>query len=238
MGMQLQLDASAAIGKKLTTQSDKAGDAEIVTCRISVKGLRVTRDQMDELSGLPIGTTAAFFNELGQPMQRVSFLLPKRELIASGTIEHRKESGASIAKLSLQDASVADLRFNLDIPGEQGPTAILSFTVCWKAAGDEVDDVRYLLRRSCYLKLKLTEPPQQMDIEQGQQGSAKGDGPGKGKVERKRLAAGETKEEAETPPPAPVVGDKFIRDVQEAARKNPRRPAAKAKGGGGRKGRR
>lgn len=159
--MQLKISTECTLGKKMQTAREKSGglEDEIVTCTIKVRAVRVDRDSMDELAGLPIGCTAMLFNELGAPFQHMSFLLPKRVLLGTGTIEHQRESGAVSAALKLKDALVDSLRFNLDMPEEGGPTAMLSFDVHWRAAGDEVEDVSDLLSRACRMVLTFKEEP-------------------------------------------------------------------------------
>lgn len=211
--MELNIERLCHVQKRMQTSADKSGDDEIVTCRVGVKGVRVHRDQMEELGGLPIGATAPLFTEAGMPIQRMSFLFPKRELIAAGKIEHRRESGATNATLQLTTAVVADLRFNLDVPEEDNETCMMSFTLVWKAAGDEVDEVRGLLnRKGCWMKMKFREPElsQQSDAFAGgpKAEAAAGAKAKQERADRKRLAAGETPEEAkQTPPPAAAAGD-------------------------------
>lgn len=197
--MNLLLERLCHVQKRMQTSADKSGDDEIVTCRIGVKAVRVNREQMELLAGLPADTTSTLFDEAGMPRQRMSFLLPTRELVVSGFIEHRKESGAKIAGLKLSSAVVADLRFNLDTPDEDKPTSVMSFTLLWKAAGDEVDEVRGLLnRKGCLMSLAFKEPPTQMQVPLGPQPAGPPARPG---IDRKQKAAGATDEEATTPPP-------------------------------------
>jgi hypothetical protein len=231
--MELKLSTFADVGKKMTTTRQK--DSELVTCQIAAKGVRVSREAMDELSGLPIGCTAPLYDELGAPHQRMSFLLPKRGLIADGTLQLRKDSGAVTAELELKKAIAGDLRFNLDTPDDQGPTAMLSFTLLWKAAGDEVSDVEPLLDQKVYLELKLRDPPQEK-LALGSAPSPKAEAAAghKAKLDRKRQAAGE-KPSDNDPAPKPGmrpavggVGPKFEREARERAQKNPRKDPPRA----------
>lgn len=206
--MNLLLECLCHVQKRMQTSADKSGDDEIVTCRIGVKAVRVNREQMEQLAGLPADTTLTLFDDVGMPRQRMSFLLPTRELVASGMIEHRKESGAKIAGLKLSTAVVADLRFNLDTPEQDQPTSVMSFTLLWKAAGDEVDEVRGLLnRKGCFMSLAFKEPPTQMQVPLGPQPAGP---PARAGVDRKQKAAGASDEEATTPPPG---GDEPLLDA-------------------------
>lgn len=226
--MQLKITTFADVGKKMTTTRQK--DSELVTCQISAKGIRVSRETMDELSGLPIGATSPLYAESGVPWQHMSFLLPKRALLATGTLQMRRDSGQVLAELALSKAAAGDLRFNLDTPDDQGPTATMSCTLLWKAAGDEVSDVEPLLGQKVYLELKLTDQPQQQLFKDSAPSPAAEKAAGqRQKLDRKRQAAGERPEPEDPPPvgnfrpPVGGVGSKFMREAQEHARKNPRK---------------
>lgn len=220
--MELTIERLCHVQKRMQTSADKSGDDEIVTCRVGIKGVRVHRDQMEELGGLPIGATQPLFTDAGMPIQRMSFLFPKRELIAAGKIEHRRESGASNATLELTTAVVADLRFNLDVPEDDNETCMMSFTLVWKAAGDEVDEVRGLLnRKGCFMKMKFREP------ELSQQSDAFAGGPkaeaaagARAKADRKQLAAGAKPEEAQTP--TADVPDELLATAMEYVKRSGR----------------
>lgn len=202
MALKLTIERLCHVKKSMKTSADKSGDDEIVTCRIGVQGIRVHADQMEELGGLPIGACNPLFTDTGMPLQRMSILFPKRELVAEGKIEHRRESGAANATLEVSTAVVADLRFNLDVPEEGQETCLMSFTLIWKAAGDEVEEVRGLLnRKGCLMKMKFREPElsQQQDAFNGGPKAEKAAGE-RAKQERKQLAAGEKPQDATTPP--------------------------------------
>lgn len=221
--MQITIERVCHVQKRMQTSADKSGDDEIVTCRVGVKGVRVHRDQMEELGGLPIGATEPLFTDAGMPIQRMSFLFPKRELLATGKIEHRRESGATNATLELTTAVVADLRFNLDVPEEDNETCLMSFTLVWKAAGDEVDEVRGLLnRKGCFMKMKFKEPElsQQTDAFAGGNKAEKAAGE-KAKEERKQRAAGEKPEDSKTPEPPPV-DDELLASAMEYVKRSGR----------------
>lgn len=163
--MKMKIETSCVVAKKMSTSRDKAGDDEIVTCQISVKGIRVSRDQAEELAGWPIGALAAMYATDQRPWVHCSFLLPKRGLLVTGSIEHRKDSGAMVARLTFtKPAMAANIRFNLDGPDDKGATAMMSFTLVWKAAGDEVEDVESLLKRTCYMCLTFKEQPTNGDL--------------------------------------------------------------------------
>jgi hypothetical protein len=257
--VELKLNTSCNLPKKMTTERPgKAGESgDEVLCTLAIKGVRVQRDQMDELCGWPIGCTSQLYDELGAPFQHTSFLLPKRMLLFVGTIEARKESGATTAELALKKAIVSSMRFSLDTPDDQGPTAVMSFTLQWKASGDEGDDVKHLLRDRCFLEGKFADEPQKpLDLTSNSPKAEKSAGH-RAKLDRKRQAAGERESdddvippvEAVTPPtPAPNPNAKnakkkggglaqLEKEAAEVARKHPRREPPK-KGAPAKKGRR
>lgn len=194
--MEAKIATSIIIGRSMKTdRPSKPGDGDdTVTCSIGFKGLRVSRDLADELAGWPIGCTNAMYNELGAPYQHTEIALKKRVLMVGGKIEHRRESGASTATLQLPDkkSAAGHLHFTLDTPDDKGPTVSISGIIMWKAAGDEVDEVRPLLRHSCWAELvfkdenttgQLFPNPPHVDPEK-----AAGD---RAKLDRKQRAAGD-----------------------------------------------
>lgn len=216
--LDLAVNTTCMVKKKMQTSATKLDDdTEMVTCAIGLKGIRVSREAAEELSGLPIGTWTPLFNEVGMPRERMSILLPKRELLGAGSVDHRKDSGASVAKLEVSDAIVADLRFNLDVPDDEGPTVMMSFTLVWKAEGDEVDQVRYLLgRKGCLLKIKFRTPPTQVPLAIDNRATPLADKPAgdRAAIDRKRRAAGEKPEADE---PAEVSDELLASAVQWVA---------------------
>lgn len=196
--MQVTLRTLCDVGRKMTTTRQKGSD--LVTCQISVKGVRVAHEHMDELAGLPVGATATLFDELGAPRQRMSFLLPKRGLLAKGKLQLRRESGAVACELDLSatPAVCSDIRFNLDTPDDQGPTSMMSFTLIWKAAGDEVSDTEPLLacgdhREKAYMDMTFTEEPKTKPLFDSSSASktAEEEAGHRAALDRKRQAAGE-----------------------------------------------
>lgn len=194
--MELKISTLVDVGKKMTTTRQK--DAELVTCQISVKGMRVSREQMEMLAGLPADAASGLFDDLGAPYQRMSFLFPKRELAAAGTLQMKRDSGAVASELSLSLAACADLRFNLDHPDDKGPTSVSSFTLMWKAAGDEVSDIEPLLGQKVFLELKFRDSAQ-AQLFHGSTASpnAEAEAGHRAALDRKRQAAGEKESDSD-----------------------------------------
>jgi hypothetical protein len=243
--MNVRISTACKVGKKMQTSRDKVGDSgdEVVNCTITVKGLRVSCDHMDELAGLPIGASRSLYNQINEPFQHMSFLLPKRELYAVGSIEHKRESGATIAKLDLPRAIAHSLRFTLFTPDDLGPTAILSFSLLWVAAGDEVDDVRDLLTHQCHAIFAFQEADKQMKLFSDSKPSAKADAEAgkRAKLERavakgqalaaegielidkiQETSAAEAKPEVPTADDGKPIGPKFEAEVKARAAQRPR----------------
>lgn len=197
--MEAKIATSIIVGRSMKTdRPSKPGDGDdTVTCSIGFKGLRISRDLADELAGWPIGCMNALYNELGAPYQHTEITLPKRVLMVSGKIEHRRESGDAIAVLSLPSkrSAAGNLHFKLDVPDDKGPTVSISGVIMWKAAGDEVDEVRPLLRQSCWAELKFTEENTTRPLfpNQARTDTEKAAGE-RAKLDRKQRAAGEKPE--------------------------------------------
>lgn len=248
--MEKLIEQGCHVAKRMQTTRTKSGDDELVTCSINVKGLRCGREDAELVAGVPPGTLAPFFDEAGTPFAHVSMLFPKRELLATGKVEHRRESGAAMATLKVTNAGVSNIRANLDVPVDQKPTLTLSFTLTWKAAGDEVEEVESLLARQCFAQLTFRDPPKTEKLFSDSKASPKAEAKAAAaqKVERKRLAAGEKAEDqvpAKPPAPAPVdvrkaakesapdktpaVGKKFEQEARDRAARHPRREPPKGK---------
>lgn len=250
MPFEVNLETSCTVSKKMSTaRKTGSGDDDVVICSISVKGIGVSREHMETFCGQPLGAMANLYNQHGVPNKPISFLLPKDVLLCTGTIEHRRESGASVAKLSLIRAGVSSQRFNLDTPDDSGARSKYSFTLTWKAAGDEVDDVRALLGNTCALTLKfIDDSMQQVPLWQGSPVSLKAEkaAGAKQKIDRKRKASGEKESDSDSTPPPPVEDaakpaaekekpakklpdlsiDKLTREAKELATKHPRKTPA------------
>lgn len=193
--MEIKIEASCDIGKNMATKRQTGGDDDMVTCSLTAQGLRVTSDQMDELGGQPIGASANYYAEDGVPHEHTVQNFPKRCLLVTGSIEHRKESGKTIAKLQFTNPAIASgLRFRLDTER----TALFAFALTWKAAGDEVEDVKALLKRKCYINLTIKSEPRTERLFSDSQSSPASDAAvGRGaKLDQKRRAAGEKEEES------------------------------------------
>lgn len=205
--MQLKITSLCNVSKKMGTERPTGGgdESDIVTCSVTVK-VRVQRDTVDELAGIPIGSTQHLYDDLGVPYQHTQMQFPKRVLLASGWIEHRRDSGAAMARLEIKMAAAGALKFKLDTPDDQGPTALAQFALVWKATGDEGEDVKAILGRKCWMEITFADQPQQ-PLFRGSVRSPKAEAQAaaKEKLDRKRQAAGEKPTDNDPVPPAEVV---------------------------------
>lgn len=220
--MQVKLEGSCGIGKAMSTGRKKLGTGEdgIVACRVKVSGVRVKRREMEELAGMPEGSTETLFRDEDLcPHQKMSFLLPARALMVTGSIEHKRDSGATVGKLEYKKPAVAsDIRFSLDKPDDQGAGSLMSFFLTWKAAGDEVEDFEPLAGRTCYMHLTFKPEGQQPLFSDAKPNRQQEEAAGtRAKLDRKRLAAGEKETDGDDPIAASGEADPLFGKVKEYA---------------------
>lgn len=201
----IKLIGSAKVGKRMVTErKGKEDEGEgLVTCEIEISNLLVSVSQQEELSGLPMGALRTLCSVTGMPYQAMRISMEKRALLVAGVIEHRKDSGVAIASLKLSKCTAGKLKFKLSTPsGNDEGSALMSCSLMWKAAGDEVDDVRALIKRRCYVELTFKEPPENLQLfnhsaSSSKQEEAAGD---RAKIDRKRRQAGETQKDVDDVP--------------------------------------
>jgi hypothetical protein len=208
----------AEVGKKMNVDRKKADDSDLIVCSIKV-AFPVTREEAAELTGFPLATINALYNEAGVPLQHASLLMTKRELLVAGKIARHipEDQQADFTDpnkkppvLELPRSLATDMRFVLDNLG-----AGFRGTLSWKARGDEVEDVEPLLGSKAEISLEFSEPPQA--AAQTAARSAKKDTPapkaaaagkgskgGKGAPKKKRgadaAAGGDDDQDDQTPP--------------------------------------
>lgn len=138
--MHLTIDTVLTVGKGLSVKSEKVEDVERAIARLKFTGLRLDRDQFDELIGRAIGwSTMSFYDELGAPFSRCVLSFPKLALEVTGVIRGvgRPQLKLAQATLGSIDASLAD------------KAVLVSGELSWEAGGDEVSDVEQLLGKDC-----------------------------------------------------------------------------------------
>lgn len=236
----------AEVGKKLSTDRQKADGSNLVVCSIKL-AFPCTREEVAELTGLPLACIMSFYAETGLPLQHTSLLMTKRELLLSADIARHipEDQQADLVdpdkqppKLNLPKALASDMRFVLEQNG-----AGFRGKIQWKARGDEVEDLEGLLGGPAEIKIKFHDPKLEL-VKQGGQvqpeirritekpaGKADlADKPGRKKktARGKDAAAGEGAENNSEVARGTTtgVGPGFAKEAERAAARSPRRPPA------------
>lgn len=151
--MHLTIDTIADVAKGFALKREKQDDdTECAVAHLKFTGLRLDRDQLDELLGRAIGwTTASFYDELGAPFARCVLSFPKLEFEVTGTIR-----GPQKPRLTLKQATLSGLDVAL-----ADKCVLVSGELAWEAAGDEVTDVETLLGQTCGVVWTIRDGGQQ-----------------------------------------------------------------------------
>ena len=147
--MKIKTD-DGAIGRSLKTTATKTDDSDETVCEIKAQ-LTVKRAEIDWLAGFPADFAAHFYSEDGAPIANMELRLPKRELGVSGKLWRGDDEHAST--LVLKKATADSLRFKLEPNG-----AVLICRISWRAAGDEIEEVKDLLGKWCSVELTFSDP--------------------------------------------------------------------------------
>lgn len=139
--MHLTIDTVADIGKGLSVKREKQKDnTERAIAHLKFTGLKLDRDQLDELVCRAIGwTTMCFYDELGAPFAHCVLAFPRLELEVSGVVKGPGRAGLRLAQATLTSVEVALADKCVLVSGE----------LVWEAAGDEVSDIEALLGQTC-----------------------------------------------------------------------------------------
>jgi hypothetical protein len=214
----IKISTSCNVGKSMPTKVDGPKDAEIVTCSITLSKIRMARETAETLGGYAIDTWRSLYDDKGYPRQRAGILLPKRELIVDLKVEQRNPSGATLFSIAVPLAAITGLQFTLDAPDDEGETVVMHCVSVWKAAGDEVEDVKPLLGKPCFLIATFKEPPTQAKLFSDSKASATAEAAAAkrnaaGVPDRKSQAAGEKVER----PPHVDPPDELLDDAMRFA---------------------
>jgi len=152
--MKLNLSTVVLVAKGLSMKRQKANDeTEHVIAHLRFTDATISRDEMDEIIGIQIGSTALLFDEQGAPVARLRLGLDGRELTLSGKVQHNEDSKTS---LELVDADLKGISIHLQKLG-----GLLCGTVSWRVRGDEAEDCEALLGQQCTVKWRLQDSGQQ-----------------------------------------------------------------------------
>lgn len=143
------IHTTCQVGKSLAIKLTKEDDTELVMASLPFSEALVTRDDADELLGVPLGWSQRLFDELGAPAFRGSISLDGLDLdcaaVVKGSERDRLEirGGATLTKITLE---LQPLGF------------LLSGTFTWAISGDESGDAEELLGHLCRLELEIVRP--------------------------------------------------------------------------------
>ncbi len=151
--MTIQINATCEVAKTFNVKREKGpDDIEVVVAHLKVADVLLMRDQLDEVAGMPIGwSTTALFDEQGAPYRPLSLGVPRLDLTLTGVIRGSNDDTDG-PRLTLNDAAVSGVQLDLVAHG-----ALLSCSLAWKAAGDEVDDIADLLGKLCGFRVSLVD---------------------------------------------------------------------------------
>lgn len=151
--MYLTIDTVADIGKGLSVKREKQEDnTERAIAHLKFTGLKLDRDQLDELVCRAIGwTTMCFYDELGAPFAHCVLAFPRLELEVTGVVKGPGHAGLRLAQATLTSVEVALADKCVLVSGE----------LAWEAAGDEVSDIEALLGQTCGIVWTIRDDQQQ-----------------------------------------------------------------------------
>lgn len=154
--MTIHLQTVATIGKTFSVKRETDDDdADIVIARLKLTEVFVDRDAIDEILAQPIGwSSTALFHDQGEPRAKMTLTVHRMEWQATGTIAGGMAT-MSDPRLKIKDADVEALTLELTKLG-----AVMSCTLSWTAAGDEVDDIGDMLGKVCTFDAVLTDSGQ------------------------------------------------------------------------------
>lgn len=147
-GTTIHSTASVAKGISIKREKDAEGD-ERVTAHLKLSGLLVSRDELDWICGQPSGwAVGSFYDEVGAPLLAVVLRLPRFRCEAS--VRLRRENDGRPSELTAAQCELSGVELAVTPQG-----ALLSCSLAWEAAGDEISDVEELLGRDVGAELRL-----------------------------------------------------------------------------------
>ena len=127
-------------------QAEKGGDdSEIVVAKLGIVDVPGSRDQADEILGVPIGWTERLYDELGAPFFAGEIKIAK-DRDCSAMI-----AAAGKAQVRERDAEWITLEL---LPNEM----LMCATLTWPVAGDESADAEDMLGKLCTIELAIHAP--------------------------------------------------------------------------------
>ncbi len=145
--MNTLINSTCQVAKSLSIRAKKGGDdSEIVVAQLGIVDVPVSRDQADEILGVPIGWTERLYDELGAPFFAGEIKIAK-DRDCSATIAARRH------KLKCANATLSGITLELR-PNEM----LMCATLTWPVAGDESADAEDMLGKLCTIELAIHAP--------------------------------------------------------------------------------
>lgn len=151
--MSTKIESTAMISKSLSVKREKGETTDAVIARLKFADLIIDRETIDVLCGQPDGWAAScLFDEQGAPLGHWTLALPALTLRVSGSIRGVKPA----ERLTLGAGAIEGIELTLDKLG-----ALVSGTLAWQVAGDELEDVEPLPGRECGVSWVVSDSGQQ-----------------------------------------------------------------------------
>ena len=149
----MKLTSVATLSKSLAVKREKDDEGtEAVIAHLKFSDCVVSREEIDELlgvvreQGVPWARNV-LFDELGAPRARLEIAAPRREFTVS-----LKFSGPGDEEMHVAGGTLTGIALVLDKSG-----ALLSGSISWPVAGDELADVEPLLGQIVRAEMSLTD---------------------------------------------------------------------------------
>lgn len=146
------VESAAEVGKTFSVKAEKDGDDLVTVAHLKIADLMVPREALDLLIGWPEGMAASrFYSELGEPLAYFTIALEGQDYTVGGSIRGSVKTGEHLVIPAA--ATLSGVKLTLVPLG-----ALLTGTLSWKAAGDEVADAEPLLGKLCMVALRIFGP--------------------------------------------------------------------------------
>jgi len=145
----MKLTTVVTIGKSLAIKREKSEAGEATVARLKFSEMFIQREAVNTIAGQRPGwAETSLFDEQGAPHGDWRLSLLDRSFSVTGDIAVDSKTDA----LRLSDATLSDVEITLTSLG-----ALMSGTLSWPVAGDEVSDIEPLLGRECAAHWVLTD---------------------------------------------------------------------------------
>jgi hypothetical protein len=152
----MKLTTTVTLSKSLSVKRGKDEEGtEAVIAHLKFSDAFVTREEIDPLLGVALEQGVPWarnvlFDELGAPRARLEIAAPRREFTAS-----IRFSGTGKDEMHIAGGTLTGITIVLDKSG-----GLLSGSLSWPVAGDELADVEPLLGQMVRAEMNLTDGEQ------------------------------------------------------------------------------